>query len=332
MRSIQHLPNELLSSILSRLEDFEDWTNFRLICRACEPVPIPLLFRRIRLSRLKWDKDVFEQIASHPHLAQHVQELVWYELQLEAWIDQSSIQSLLEDDYHESMRQFLTDAIHDPELFWIPRSEPSSNCTNTQQIINDYRPRFFQFLERLPNLRTFASSPIRGDREILYRDYPLTIDLFLLQLDCKIVGHSEGFLEFLVPAMERSASTVIDLRLAERRIYISLLFQPVSLTLNGDVFRALTSIDLDLNCTLQTVSTDTGDIVKDNTKVFAECLRSAKGLRRLALRFDDIRCHYPKTSDLVPPHLYPKSRHVLCSYSPLVLDGLVRVSLLLLPA
>ncbi|RYP28317.1 hypothetical protein DL767_007277 [Monosporascus sp. MG133] len=84
MPSIKDLPNELLICIVSYLP-FHTKKAFRLTCRAYELIPLPFLFRRIRLSRLRKDKDAFERIAAHPRLRVHVRELVWYELELEAW-------------------------------------------------------------------------------------------------------------------------------------------------------------------------------------------------------------------------------------------------------
>lgn len=243
-----------------------------------------------------------------------MRELVWYELQLETWIDRNPMLKALEEDGYEAIRQLLVDATYDHELFWFPRVDDSSNQVDEQRIIEDYRPQFFHLLEKMSGLKTFASCPMPGDREILYNDYLITVDLFLLQLDSELIGYSWGFLNFLMPAMERPASTVIDLRLAEKRTYISLLFLPTSLTLNANAFRTLTSIDLCLNCTLETSSNITEQTVKDNTNAVAACLRSANGLRHLALRLNE-----------------PANRRLgvngsLSCYSDIILDDLIRVS------
>lgn len=84
MGAFNRLPTELLFMIMSHL-DRKDKKTFRLLDPRCSPMPLPILFRSIGFSRLRRDRDAFEMIAAHPHLAVHVRELVWWELQLEAW-------------------------------------------------------------------------------------------------------------------------------------------------------------------------------------------------------------------------------------------------------
>ncbi|RYO86509.1 hypothetical protein DL766_003046 [Monosporascus sp. MC13-8B] len=112
MPSLKDLPNELLISIVSSLP-VHTKKVFRLTCRAYEPIPLPFLFRRIRLSRLREDIGVFERIATHSQLRVHVRELVWYKLELEAWRAPRPDDMALDDGDYAFMRQLVRAAASD---------------------------------------------------------------------------------------------------------------------------------------------------------------------------------------------------------------------------
>ncbi len=313
MRSIPDLPNEILSSIVSYLEDSDDWKAFRLICRVCEPIPVPFLFRRIQLSRLKRDRDAFEQIASCPHLAEHVRELVWYELQLEAWASDRGFTdglSPLGSDVFDTMKQLLANAASDPELFWIPRFElPSGNWMEEPQlrtIVENFRPSYFRHLERTPGLKAFISWPMLSRREISYRGYPISVAMFSGHQNSSSHGGNQGLLYFLLPAIEQPRLNIVDLRVAEERFYIPALLQPVSVKFfdNADTFQKLTSIDFHLNCTFLKYPEDAQNGAQDNINALSVCLREARKLQHLGIRFDEtLQFGHSKRLGVYPQHI-----------------------------
>ncbi|KAI0545740.1 hypothetical protein F4679DRAFT_588201 [Xylaria curta] len=78
------------------------------------------------MSRLKADKDFFEHIAASEHLARHVRELVWYELDFEAWANRDNekeryIEEKYGPDDYTLVRDLLTDAACDIDTFWFPQ-------------------------------------------------------------------------------------------------------------------------------------------------------------------------------------------------------------------
>ncbi|KAH8162018.1 hypothetical protein CIB48_g6254 [Xylaria polymorpha] len=87
MSAILRFPYELCLQIASdkRLSR-DDLAAMRLVCRLFASPAAEILFRRVKISRLKVDKDSLEHIAASEHLAQYVRELVWHELDLEAWV------------------------------------------------------------------------------------------------------------------------------------------------------------------------------------------------------------------------------------------------------
>ncbi|RYP67995.1 hypothetical protein DL771_006918 [Monosporascus sp. 5C6A] len=267
MPSLKDLPNELLIFVISHLP-VHTKKAFRLTCRAYEPIPLPFLFRRIRLSRLREDKDAFERVAAHPQLRVHVRELVWYELELEAWrVPWTG--DVAGDDYN-FMRRLMRAATSDCELFWIPIHASNSSRLYFQQ-------HFFELLAQIPGLRTVASRPIPADRIILYKGRPLPADLWTLSLEPNISGGNQGFFTYLVPAMRRPQSNIANLQLAEERLSRSGLFDRRYGAPDADAFRSLASIDLCLN-----------DLLWDHdgqkrSWALPRCLRGAQELRHLKL-------------------------------------------------
>ena len=292
MASLGDLPSELLADILSELEGPDDIKSFRLTCRGCASAAVPVLFGRIRVSRLRKDWDAFEQIATRPHLAQHVRELVWYELHLESWTGESQLldadkNSGISDSY-DVMRQLLSDAASDPDVFVIPTlaASPDPDEYDEEQVIravpNEHRVRFFELLDLMPNLTSFISWPMPYDREVPYNGYPISLDLFGLNLDRKFPGGNMGFLAFLLPALEQPKSTIVNLRLAEEMISHRTFLRPscIALVHHLEAFGSLTSLDLHLNYFINE------HCMKEGTQDLNTCLKAAGQLRHLGLHLE----------------------------------------------
>ena len=326
MTSLGDLPNELLTEIISQLEDPDDIKDFRLICRSCASAPLPFVFERIRLSRLRQDWDAFEQIATQPRLARHVRELVWYELHLEAWTGTDSCTAedrALDDDNgsYENMKQLLSDAASDPDVFWIPTLTASPGTSDQEQVLrampDELRARFLELLGLMPGLTSFTSWPMLLGREVSYKGYPLSMDLFGVKLDPNIPGGNMGFLAFLLPAMEQPKSTIANLRLAEERISLMTFLRPdcTALLHHVKAFALLTSLDLHLNYLLKDDSP-----IKGGAETLTACLRAAEGLQHLSLRLEA----WTIPISLYEEHYLRDSYELF--YSHRILDALVGVS------
>ncbi|KAK9773211.1 hypothetical protein AB5N19_11811 [Seiridium cardinale] len=127
---LRHLPVELLRAIVFDADlAAADIKSLRLVCKACDQIAAQRLFHRVQISRLRVHKDAFLNICSHPILAAFVRELIWYELDLEAWIPFEKDGEFSEDAQSqevgfESIGDLMAAAAHDSELFWIPRQSP----------------------------------------------------------------------------------------------------------------------------------------------------------------------------------------------------------------
>ncbi|RYP53119.1 hypothetical protein DL769_010565 [Monosporascus sp. CRB-8-3] len=200
MPSLKDLPNELLIFIVSYLP-VHTKKVFRLTCRAYEPIPLPFLFRWIRLSRLREDKDAFEGIAAHPHLQVNARELVWYELELEAWYPDDM---LFKDIDYALMDRLVSDASSDRELFWIPRYSFESSPRHFER-------RFLELLVRIPGLETIISRRMPASRSISYKGYSLLAAEWSHNLDPIIPGGNQGFFTLLSEISDLSGVQERDL-------------------------------------------------------------------------------------------------------------------------
>lgn len=78
---ISVLPAEVLLNVIGDITlTNKDRKNVRLACRQLEPYARTIVFRRLLVSRFRVDRDAFLGVALNPRLAEHVREIVWYEL------------------------------------------------------------------------------------------------------------------------------------------------------------------------------------------------------------------------------------------------------------
>ncbi|KAI0148279.1 hypothetical protein F4776DRAFT_307247 [Hypoxylon sp. NC0597] len=314
------LPYELVVKIISNSQFYrEDWKGFRLLCRAFEQPASSLLFRTVTISRLLEDRDKFEQIATHPHLAQHVRQVIWHELNLEAWrypeedetlrFDQGYLDRLAKFEGSdgmelESITRLMLDAVHDPELFWWPRISHDliGGAEKRRCIISDFFFRFVAAIDRMPKLTAFRSSPMPVDRVFSYRGYPLQADLYRLWGGRIFYSGNEGFHNFMLPMMSRVKSKIASLHWADETIWTSLAsnMKPVY----SQAFSALMSIDLCVS------GLDDGDRV--SIPALLLCLNAATKLEHFSLCLERAEpstqrrltdaifsdCHWPRLSSL----------------------------------
>ncbi|KAI1413786.1 hypothetical protein F5Y13DRAFT_160054 [Hypoxylon sp. FL1857] len=285
------LPYELIVQIISDGQFWRsDWKDFRLVCRAFEQPAASLLFRAVVVSRLRKDRDAFEQIAAHSHLAQHVRQIIWHELRLEAWLfpDEDDSKSQSGNRYYRSLlgpeevegitlgdiTRIMLAAANDPELFWWPRiSEDPIADQNRQRIISDFLSRFTRAVDSMPKLTSFRLCPMPADREFLYKGYPIRADLYRYWTNHSVTRISEGFCSFMLPVMGRAGSKIVSLHWADETIHTSLALDMECK--DKEAFSALTSIDLCIGG------------IPDREKVtvpnLVSCLKAATNLQHLSL-------------------------------------------------
>lgn len=286
MEPLSHLPIEVLTGIFLYLSSLDDKKTFRLICRACECIPLPFLFRRIYLSRTTRDWNTFENIATNPKIASYVRELAWYELCLEAYpkqVDETTKCS--EYDDFVTMADLQDHAVADPQVFCIPKVE-WGNWDQTRAARLVLEARFCHLVRRLTGLTTVISCPMPHDREISYNGYQFSAHMFpLIPRKEGITFGNQGFQFFLQRAM------VEQPRITNLRIMAENFTTPswnIRFSLHPMAFKHLTSVELYLGecCSLTVATVDQ----------FLECLQACKVLEHLKLCFSQL-CPRSKDQD-----------------------------------
>ncbi|MCJ1331905.1 hypothetical protein MMC10_008597 [Thelotrema lepadinum] len=107
MAAVQILPTELLEMIILPLSQ-QDLKSLRVTCRVLALNTTASVFRRVAISFLKIDRANFFHICDSPHLRPFVQELVWYESDL----NQPGLGAFARD-----IREY------DPDPSWSPTEE-----------------------------------------------------------------------------------------------------------------------------------------------------------------------------------------------------------------
>lgn len=161
----------------------QDLKSLRLVQKSWTGMATNQLFHRVCLSRLVKDRDVFFNIAKHPHLATIPRMLVWYELESDiSWHEIDELSDDIDEDYPPEFyadigRQILVDT------FW---STPQSNLHMDEQILtkqasnlDDFLLQFWTALDAMPQLRTFVSQPMPPCRQLTTSPtaYPATAQL-----------------------------------------------------------------------------------------------------------------------------------------------------------
>ncbi|KXJ97654.1 hypothetical protein Micbo1qcDRAFT_211933 [Microdochium bolleyi] len=224
------LPTEILTQILLALER-PDLKRARLICWHSHGVASRLLFKRVHLSVLKRHRDAFHAIASHPHLATAVVELIWEELDLESmdwsgplsWRAEGHSQGgpeiyTYQNPDAERIFNLINDAKTNLGVFWLPRRsyisqildmELSDDDAGTQlagstksALIEEFKKSFIATIAYLPNLSTVVSQPMPQDRLIPHRGYHVCASTLCVDLTKSVFSQgSFGLTHFLTPAL-----------------------------------------------------------------------------------------------------------------------------------
>ncbi|KAI1328308.1 hypothetical protein F5Y16DRAFT_158573 [Xylariaceae sp. FL0255] len=299
-----------------------DLGALRLACRVFTDPVASILFHRVKISRLAKDRDSLAGIASTPHIAAHVRELIWYELNLEDWESQLNWDNIVDEqrfseitaehpDDFDDMSSLLIKATADPAVFWIPRCQLPSYL----DVAPDSVSWFFSTIEKFPNLSSFLSCPMPGMRSFEYHGYTICLDL----MRAYTTRCNEGFFTYLLRALGRSTLNIRALHWADEGM--GLPYMRLSTQLQGFndpfVFTSLITIDLCLSGVLEERAH--GPKV-ENPATLTRCLANAQNLESLTLCFE-------RVSDLRKPHILVGHIAKQCSWPRLTYLELVCASL-----
>ncbi|KAI0453645.1 hypothetical protein F5B21DRAFT_478708 [Xylaria acuta] len=301
MLSVLRLPYELRLQIASdETLSRHDLAAMRLVCRRFAAPVASVLFRRVKMSRLRVDRDSFEHIAASDHLARHVRELVWHELDLEAWIEPGerapfrdptnlpdflliTRDSLVSNEDFILVRQLMAGAAYNTSLFWFPRM-PSGDYQDFLPSSVDW---FVATLGKFPHLTTFISCPMPQGRVITYKEYPIDPDLYRQQSWIHSLTSNSGFFSYMLEAMKRAESNVRTLSWQDENIHLECLGNEL-LHEHILAFRALTTIEFCPTGFNRIQYDDRYDI-----DMMVLCLKAATNLRHLSLCYERLASRHP---------------------------------------
>ena len=249
---MDRLPAELMMKIVGDSQiSHSDLRRLRLVSKHVTATATSRLFTRIYISKLHSDRDAFFNIAAQPHLAVAVRSVTWLELAEDdtdlpyvanppvRWLrlpqDQLPSAGVADDlDFLLCRLPRMARA-----LFWLPFEDFSSYFTGTEkrmQAISSFMPDFFAALDRMLNLREFASRPMHPKRELIQPSglstplYPMTCQIFRQNLCKKTMQRMMDF----APSSYHISHTDPD----SARIILSPLLDCIWLTRsNGHSFR-----------------------------------------------------------------------------------------------
>lgn len=255
----------------------DDQKALRLTARALCPTFTAAIFRKVPISKTKRDWHRFSKIASRPHLAKFVHEVLWYELVEDHRILCHS-QGQEEGCWCEmKASEKFPVTTHElaplaQDIFWLT-PEICDNRHGTE--LSELRKEFTSLIDLLPNLESFISMPMPPRYVLSDGPYTFTAQLFYRCLGLTGPGFSRhsissGFFHFLVPAMIENPDKI------HRLHFIDQPFRPSMYNFTdpeSPVFDNLTDLNLCLN-------------LVGSCHDFSSCLQRARELRRLRLCFD----------------------------------------------
>ncbi|KAB5529068.1 hypothetical protein GE09DRAFT_1228803 [Coniochaeta sp. 2T2.1] len=244
------LPPELVDEIVKHLDSGSS-KELRSTCRFFSPSTTRTLFRRCILSPTKLDRASFINISRRPHLANAVQELVWYELGHDE-VDPTDDEPL----------QLAEDTLW-WHLMGVMEEQPSTVG------IPDWLETA---LSSMANIQTFSSCPM-SPMHIISTSGPALAQIVLViqsRRNQHILKNS-GFFRFLLPALRRPGCTVRKLVLDDEGMWSCLHRIRPS---DAPAFQQLTHIHLGV-----------GILPREDMDNIKTCLRAATNLESLVLSF-----------------------------------------------
>ncbi|KAI0443338.1 hypothetical protein F4803DRAFT_515814 [Xylaria telfairii] len=290
MSAILRFPYELHVQIASdKTLERNDLAALRLVCRCFASPAASVLFRCVKMSRLKKDKDSLEHIAASEHLAQHVRELVWYELNLEAWFTPEEEEDALSlglirlppSSRYNRIRQLMADVASDTSVFWFPRL-PFNDGRNFARLSVG---SFVATLGKFPRLTSFVSCPMPWSRDITYNESQIRCGLYRTNAQRTNTTSNCGFFSYMLEAMKHAQSNVQTLSWQDENTNYTNLGRRILCT-QIDAFKGLTTIDLSPTIFSQ-----------EQCDWIVLCLKAAINLKHLSLCYE--RRHYEGRCPLI---------------------------------
>ncbi|KAG8409429.1 hypothetical protein J3459_017532 [Metarhizium acridum] len=296
----ERLPAEILDLII--LQPFlcgEDIKSIRLVSRRITSSATRCLFQQVHISALHRDREVFLSIAQSPHLACHVQTLVWDELtgKFELLQDESlRIKMGWRDPFDSAGFSLVDDLTSQVEpLFWL--TSKSVKLEKGKKKATDALPFWDEFVEavdKFPALRAFVSRPMQPDREVQSAadGYPLSVRVIngFLHFDDWVGNTGEnshhdtvfnlGFLFYLIPLLklytERGDQRPRQLCFSDEAVVAMSSLERLA-TSDAPAFRHLYHLELDVFEQAIRPSRETSGL--------EACLTEAVNLRHLHLKY-----------------------------------------------
>lgn len=303
------LPAEILDLILLQPSLCgEDIKSIRLASKRIESSATRRLFRKVHISALHRDREAFLNIAQSPHLARHVQTLVWDELTGNFRLLQTSfhVEYLGEmmgwGDSLDSVGSNLVDDIISQvqPLFWLTsESAPLEDGEMGYIGALPFWDEFVEAVDKLPALRSFVSRPMQPNREVQSAadGYPLTVRVIKNIFLCEDVYERQdaifnlGFLFYLIPLLklytERGDQRPRQLFFSDEDSVTKSSLEYLA-TSDAPAFRHLHHLELNVF--------ERARWSRRETSGLEACLTEAVNLRHLHLRYIQAQCR----DDFIP--------------------------------
>lgn len=264
------LPREIFVRIL---EDnsltMDDYKTLRCTAKIFHTVFTPEIFRRLPLSKTWKDWNRFYEIASRPHLAECVQELIWYELIEDSRIlchsqgmEEGCWCEIQADDETSVTAHELAPLARD--IFWL--TPEMCDAAHSDKLAG-FEEQFLCYIDKLTRLDSLVSVPMPPEYVMSSEPYEFTAQLFYRCLGLTGPGFSRhsvsaGFFRFLSPAMMRDGSPIRRLHFIDHRTRSAVYNFTAA---HSTAFEKLTHVNLCLN-----LVPGFGDVVS--------CLKRARNL------------------------------------------------------
>ncbi|KAI0454755.1 hypothetical protein F5B21DRAFT_474045 [Xylaria acuta] len=278
---ILRLPTELCEMLVADYLPREDIKSMRRTCKFFNEIAKPALFYgRIVLSRVKKDRDAFEEVAED--YGRHVKEFVWQELDIESWQHDSNDRSTY---WPPSRREAVTAAARDADLFWIPSTRDPNG--DDDDILRPNQPWVADWLSRgigkMPNIATITIQPTSRRRKFKHKEYEFSAWEFLYQKkreyrnrQIRLSGRSDNQIALPSPVGRRHKARTLNVTTNMQRMDLWNILGHVGLQ-DREALRHLTTINI---CAFEGF---TNDFVGGDA--FPHCLQGAENLRNLRLCF-----------------------------------------------
>lgn len=218
----ERLPAEIVEAILSQPSlCSEDVRSIRLVSKAFADICTWYLFRQVHISALHQDRETFLHVAQSPHLACHVQTLVWEELtgNFDLLSNDDSRRSAAWSTYSRPKDEYdtLADiAAQVKPLFWLMPEHIARDENGAMKTCDSLRfwSEFIDAVDKFPALQSFESRPMHPDRQLQSATdgYPLTArsvsgflhfnDWNMAFNDPNATVFNMGFLLYIVPLLK----------------------------------------------------------------------------------------------------------------------------------